>query len=81
MIVDKVFTALEEGDIEEDNSQTNDYLEDDDDEMSTDDGPNDLMTLFQYQTNVRRDALIQKGSHISDSSPKKERVEFGGSSS
>lgn len=79
-LVDIVSAALEDDGIEEDNSQDEDYSDDeDDDEMSTeespDEGPDDSMTLIQYQTEARREALVRKGSNLSDRSPKKGRIE------
>lgn len=41
----------------------------------------DDMTLIQYQTEARREALVRKGSIIISTSPKKGRVEPIGSSS
>lgn len=75
--MDKVSAALEEDDMEENNSQDEDYSEDEDDEVeeSPDDGPDDSMTLIQYQTEARREALVRKGSNLSDLSPKKGRIE------
>lgn len=81
-LVEKVSSALEEEDMEEDNDQ-DDVLSDDeeDDEMSEEenpeDSPDDAMTLFQYQTEVRREALVRKGTCISSTSPKKGRVDPG----
>lgn len=85
VIVDKVSFVLEEEDMEEDDSEDEEFIDDDNNDMSSDEdpdrGPHDSMTLVQYQTEVRREALIQKGSHISDTSSKKGRVMIGGPSS
>lgn len=72
--------------MEEDNSEEEEYsYEDEDDEMSEeehpDDSSDDAMTLIQYQTEARRDALVRKGSSIPSISPKKGRLEPGGPSS
>lgn len=46
-----------------------------------DNGPNDSMTLVQYQSEVRRDALNRKGSHTNKILPKKDRMKIEGSGS
>lgn len=71
--------------MEEDDSQDDGYSDEDDEDMSDEEeddvGPDDSMTLVQYQAEARRDALVRKGSNISDVTPKKGRVDLGGSSS
>lgn len=49
--------------------------------MSNEEGPDDMMTLDQYLEEVRRKALIRKGSHYSALFLKKGRLEFGNPSS
>lgn len=71
----RVSEALDEGDMEEDNSEEEGFS--DDDEMSANEGPDASMTLVQYQTEARRDALIRKRMHVVDSSQKKSRLEIG----
>lgn len=78
--VDKVSAALDDDGMEEDNSQDEDYSdEESDDEIwdmePPDDGPDDSMTLIQYQTKAHKEALVRKGSNLSDLSPKKGRME------
>lgn len=48
------------GDMEEDSSEEDDPLDDDEVEMSDDEGPDDSMTLNQYQEETRRETLIRK---------------------
>lgn len=61
--------------MEEDNGENDDSSEEEDEEMlDEEDGPDDSMTLVQYQAEIRRDALIKKGSHTNEISPKKGRV-------
>lgn len=55
--------ALNGGDIDEDNSQDEEYSEEKDDEMWDDEGIDDSITLVQYQEEARREAFIKKGSH------------------
>lgn len=84
-LVDKISNALKGEDMEEDASQDEDYSDEDDEDMSDeediDEEPEDSMTLVQYQAEARHEALVQKGSIISDVSPKKGRVKLGGPSS
>lgn len=54
-----------------------DCSEDDDDEMSKEEGPDDSLTLIQYQEEFHREFLIRKSLHPMDSSQKKERLELG----
>lgn len=68
--------------MEEDSGDEEDFLEEEDVEMSDDgDGPDDFMMLIQYQEEVRRDALIWKGSYPIETLPKKGRLEAGPSCS
>lgn len=46
-------------------------------EMSKDNEPNDMMILVQYQLEVRKESLTQKGAHDVLSSLKKGRVDNG----
>lgn len=70
MVIEKVFVALDGGDMDKDSNQDEDFLEDEEknEEMLDDDNPDDSMTLVQYQNEVRCELLIRKGSHTSDSS-------------
>ncbi|XP_039136217.1 uncharacterized protein LOC120273617 [Dioscorea cayenensis subsp. rotundata] len=66
--------------LSEDLSEGSEIGEDDDsgesdDVMSDDNGPDDAMTLMQYQNESRRETLIRKGSQVSGSSLKKGRLE------
>lgn len=85
MLVDKVNKALQDpssdDNCEEDDEKDDEEgsFEDDDEEMGVDDGPDDMMTLSHYQSEVRRDALIRKGSHVDEGSSKKGRILVEGS--
>lgn len=74
-LVDKVSSALKPGNIEEDNSEDEDLPGDDDEEMPEDEGPDDAITLIQYQDEARWESLIRKNPQSSEVSPKKGRVE------
>lgn len=63
--------ALDEGSMDEDCSEDGDCFEEEDDEMSEEDGPDDSMTIFQYQEEIRRESLICKSVHPVDLSQKK----------
>lgn len=81
-LVAKVSFALDSSEMEEDSGKDNDLSEEKDEEMpDEDDGPDDSMSLVQYQAEVRQDALIRLGSHAYEISPKKGSVETGGSCS
>lgn len=54
-LVDKVSSALDPGTMEEDDTDGEDLSKDEDEEMSEDGGPDDAMTLIQYQEEARRD--------------------------
>lgn len=80
MAVDKVSAALD-GDPGEDDSGGDDCHSDEDGSaMSDDDETDDLMTLDQYQEEVRRENLIRKGTLSGSPSMKKGRLEAGESS-
>lgn len=70
-LVEKVSSALEAGDMEEDSSNDEDLSDEDDDVLSDDDCSDDDMTLNQYQEEARRDALIRKSSLVAEVSSKK----------
>lgn len=80
-LVAQVSPALESSKMEEDSEDDEGSTDGDDDEMSdeVDDGLDDSMTLVQYQAEIRRDALIRKGSNTNEISPKKGRMEPQGS--
>lgn len=79
-LVERVSSSLDNRDMEEDSEDSDDLLSKEDEEIpNEDDGATDSMTLVQYQEEVRRDDLIRKGSYTSKVSPKKDRVEAGGS--
>lgn len=65
--------------VEDESQEEESSEEDDDDEMSeeflSDVSPDDDMTLFQYQMEACREALVRKGSRMHSTSPKKGRVE------
>lgn len=68
--------------MEELSGDEEDFSDEEDEEMPADDeGPDHSMTLVQYQEEVRRDALIRKGFHVTETSPKKGRVKAEGSQS
>lgn len=87
--MNRVSNALNEGIMEEESSNDDEvsdeddvdddemFAEDVDDEMVADEGPDNSMTLFQYQEGLRRDFLIRKNSHSMISSQKKGRLEPG----
>lgn len=82
LVVEKVSSALDTGEMEEDcDDEDDDYSDEEDEEMPDDDVPEDSMTLVQYLEEARREALIRKGSQYSDVSTKKGRLEVGGPSS
>lgn len=70
-VVDSVSAALS-GDAMVDSSGSDEFSNGDDDEMSEDDEVDDLMTLDQFQADVRRESLIRKGTHVGASTLKKE---------
>lgn len=67
--------------MEEDSEDEEGSTDDDDDVMpdEAEDGPDDSMTLVHYQGEVRREALIRKGSNTNEISPKKGRMDPEGS--
>ncbi|XP_039145598.1 uncharacterized protein LOC120282820 [Dioscorea cayenensis subsp. rotundata] len=81
MAVDRVITALDDGNLD-DSDQEDEDSDDSEDAMSDeDDGPDDSMTLVQYQEEVRKETLARKSSHVMGSSLKKGRTDNGNSSS
>lgn len=81
MAVDNILSALSENLSERSETGTEDDSGESDDAMSDDDGPDDAMTLMQYQNESRRETLIRKGPQVSGSSLKKGRLEVGEPSS
>lgn len=80
MIVDKV-SAFLQGSLsgnDSDEEEVDGTFEDSEDEMVEDDGLDDMMTLIQYQSEARKEALIQKGSHVAEASHKKGRINTEG---
>lgn len=74
--VDRVVAALD-GDPVEGSDEEDSFSDEDGSAMSDDEESDDLMMLDQYQEEVRREALITKGSHTGTSSQKKGRLELG----
>lgn len=59
-MVDSVSAALEEEGMDEDNNQEEGLSEKDDDILSNEEGPDNSMTLDQFQEEARREALVRK---------------------
>lgn len=78
MGIDKDFVDLHDSHSPEDDIYHNSYASNNIGKAMSDDAPDDLMTLDQFQDKVCRGALIWKGSHVVDSFHKKGRVEFRG---
>lgn len=82
ILVDNVSNSLVEEDMDEDGSQDDESSGEDDDEDMSEEAlldvcPDDDMTLYKYQAEARREALVRKGSNIHNTSPKKWRLGLG----
>lgn len=81
MLVDQVNNILQDppSDGISDEDVDDGSSENSENEMVEDNGPDDMMTIVQYQSEAHREALIRKGSHVVQASQKKGRINIEGS--